>query len=794
MFRENLKASWRSLRKHRYHTVLNILGFAIALAVVILIGLFAQRELSTNMFHKDAHRIYKIGGWGCPYALAGTIEDGVPEVEAITNLVASRNYNMLLQTEDETKEILTTDGMVRTNSPFFQVFTFPLIMGDVDNPFPDYQSLVITRSTAEALFGQENPIGKTVKSNALPGTYTVSGVTEDVPLNSSLRYSVVIPINPGAPIGEERTIAQDWNSFTYEIYAKIAPKQNIPQLEQKIQDEVRQKGNLQYEVEHVKLYPLKDVYFNFADLYTSLKGGNYGQVKAMIWVGIIILFLAIVNFFNLSTASGMRRSREIGLRKVNGSTRAGLIVRFLDESILITFLAMLLALIMVNIAIPYFSAFVGATYHFVFMNRLWHWILLIGGSIVVGTVAGSYPAFYLSRISPINALYVGRDPSGFGVLFFRKVLIVLQLVASIAIIACTFIISGQLDHLRTKDLGFDKEAILTVPMDGTIYSQKQAFLSETSSVPFVEGFSLTRGVLGNWDAGIKVMADYRGEQKEIWSKVIDIDTAFFSTFGIEFVQGRAPLSHETGYAVINEAAVAAFGIDEALELRVDHYWERNDDRTPSQFYKVVGVVKDFNFKPLNQGVEPLVMYLREIPAGLINIRLNARSMDDFEQVKTEIEKVYTQFNPQDPMYSFFLDSYLAQLYQDEMKFKTIFTVFSVFAVLISCFGLFGLIIFSNARRRKEIAIRRVQGASVGKIIWMLIRDYLVYIAVSFVIAVPVAAFIMAKWLQGYPYRIEMHWWYFALAGLLAGIVVVLTVGLQSWRAATQNPVKALKTE
>lgn len=790
MLSENLKAGWKSIRKHRYHSILNVLGFAVALSVVILIGLFVQRELSTNMFHKDADRIYKIGGWGCPYALAPTIAEGIPEIEAITNLMVAR-YSMMLKTEDE-KEVLAADGVAQVDLSFFDVFTFPLVMGDPDNPFPDYQSIVVTRSMAQAMFGDENPIGKRV--DVYGSSFTISGMTEDVPLNSSLRYSVVMPLNPSKLITFGRTFAQDWSSFAFEVYAKVAPGQDRKQLEEKIQNLIKQKGNLQYDVEILKLYTLKEVYFNFFDVFTGLKGGNYGQVRAVLWVGILILLLAIVNFFNLSTASAMKRSKEIGLRKVNGATRTSLMGQFILESILITFISMLLALILVNVAVPFFSGLVGAHYDFILMNKAWHWLLLIGGSVAVGIVAGSYPAFYLSGTDPINALYSGRVQGAFGVMTFRRILIVFQLVASIALIICTFVISGQLNLLRTKDLGFDKDAILCIRMDNTIYKQKQAFLSEVAAVPFVENFTITQKILGNWDNGAKVFGDYHGDQRELWSKVMHIDTAFVSTFGIELAEGRVPLSHEKGCVLINETAAKAFDADSPLELLVDHYGERTGDREPTQFYKVLGVVKDFNFKTLGHGIEPLVMYLQDIPAGLINLRLNARSMDDFETVKKEIEKVYEKFDPEDPLSSFFLDSYLAELYESEQQFKVLFTFFSTFAVLISCFGLFGLIIFSNARRRKEIGVRRVQGATVPQIIFLLIRDYLIYVGIAFAVAVPLAWYVMVQWLSDYPYRIGLRWWYFLLAGVIATCIVALTVGLQSWRAATANPVESLKTE
>lgn len=787
MMKDHLRSALHAIRKHRYHSILNVLGFSFALAVVILIGLYAQRELSMNMFHRDSDRIYKISGWGCPYALAGVIADGVPEIEAITNITGGR-YAVPVKLEGG-KEVLAHDGFLSVNNSFFDVFSFPVIAGNRQMPLPDAGSAVLTRTLAHTLFGSDDPIGKTILMYGQT-PYVVTAITEDVPLNSSIRYSVILPLNPQQPWGVGKTLAQDWNSWKYEIFAKIRPGQNIDSLNTKIQRVVKANGNLQYEIERVVCYPLSDVYFNYADLFTSFKGGNHGQVMAMIWIGIIILLLAVVNFFNLSTASGMMRSKEIGLRKVNGATRGSLIFQFLAESVGITAIAMLLALLLVNVAIPFFSSFVGARYDFILMTYAWQWVLLVGGSLIVGTIAGSYPAFYLSATDPINALYTGRVRAGFGVLFFRKALIVFQLIASIGIIVCTLVISAQLNHLRTKDLGFDKEQILCIGMDETIYKQKQAFLSEVSALPFVQGISITPYVIGNVDQGTKMIADYQGEKKEIWCKVITIDTAFFSTFGIGMTQGHAPRSNEIGRFVLNESAMHALGVDDHEQLGVAI--GADDPNTPTT--PVVGVCKDFNFKPLKQGVEPLAVYLADIPAGLLNLRVDVQSIDDIEKVQNDLKAIYSKFNPKNPLEVELLDSYLAQLYSSEQRFKTIFTIFSVFAVLISCFGLFGLIIFSNARRKKEIGVRKVQGATTVQVVLLLIRSYLTYVGIAFVVAVPVSAYFMYHWLQGYPYRAEMNWWIFLLAGLISLSVVVLTVGFQSWRAATVNPVKSLKSE
>lgn len=775
--------------RHKLYVRLNILGFAVALATVIFIGMYAARELTMNMFHEDSERIYKISGWGCPYALAPTIGRGVPEIEAIAN-VSGRNYSVSVKLPDSEESVNAQDGFLLADPSFFDVFTFPIVQGNRDNPLPDIRSIVLTATTARALFGNESPIGQTVVIGD-DNRYVVTAVAADIPMNSSIRFSFVLPLNPRQELYEGRTLDQDWNSWQYEIFAKVRPGRNIEALNEKIQDVVRRNGNLQYEVERVVCYPLSDVYFNYADLFTSFKGGNHKQVVAMIWVGIIILLLAVVNFFNLSTAQGMVRAKEIGLRKVNGATRSRLIARFLGESVAMTFCAMLLALVMVDLLLPFYNSLVGFEYPFIWMDRPWQWGILLGGTLAVGTIAGSYPAFYLSALDPVNTLYTGRIGRGRGVLLFRRILIVVQLVASIGVIVCTLIISAQLDHLRTKDLGFDKEQIVCIGMDNTIYEHRQAFFSELRQLPFVQNVSLTPGTVGNIDMGAKLQGRYQEEKKEIWSKFLYIDTAFFSTFGVEMVQGDTRFRDGTTSVILNEAAMAALQVDDYNQLRIQQT-PGDDPHIP--LLRVNGVCRDFNFKPLRQGVEPLAMFILPIEAGLINVRVEAGSIDDIQRVFREIGTIYERFAPSQPLEIELLDTYLAQLYHSEQRFKTIFGVFSVLAMLISCFGIFGLIVFSNARRKKEIGVRKVQGATVLQIVGLLVRSYLIYVGIAFAIATPTAYYLMSQWLRNYPYRVDPHGGFFLAGGAITLFVVMLTVGFQSWRAATANPVRSLRSE
>lgn len=792
----NFRIGLQSLLRHRRTVRLNVCGFSIALSVVILIGLYAHRELNVNLYHDDVERIYKVSGWGAPYALAGTIGDGVAEIEAVTNVIAARNRSSLAL--ESGKAINTQSGFLVVDPAFFRIFTFPVIRGNADNPLPDSRSVALTRSTAKTLFGSADPIGQTVMTSGLAGygAYVVTAILEDVPVNSSIRFSLVFRFDPNMSYNGT-VLSQDWKSWNCELFAKLVPGADPQTVNRKMQDEVRRRGNLKYEVERIVLYPLSDIYFNRPQVWTYFSGGDYDKVMIMVWVGIIILLIAIINFFNLSTASSMVRSKEIGLRKVNGATRGALIFQFLSESVLVTFLSMVIALLIVNLILPLFSLFVRVPYPGIWMTHGWEWFLLLGGSLFVGCVAGSYPAFYLSGVDPIRTLYAGRIRSGFGVVFFRKVLIVFQLVASIVILSCVFVISGQISYMQNKDMGFDREQILCIGMDKTITRHKQTFLSEVAALPAVRSICFTPGVMGsgNIGGGDKLSGEYHGEEKELWGQYIYIDTAFFTTFGIELVEGRLPQSHEMGAVVLNETAARQLGVDNPLELMVRAKGSLPDNPDGSRpMVSVVGVCRDFNYDLLNKGIEPAFMSIQNLESGLINLRLNVVSMKDAVRVVDDLKRIYQKFNPETPFDFAFLNTMLNQMYVAEMEFQLIFTLFSIFSIVISCFGLLGLIMFSNLRRKKEIGIRKVQGATIGQVIYLLIRGYLSYVGVAFVIAVPIAYYFMSQWLQRYPYRVGLHWWFFASAGAIALLIVVSTVSIQSWRAATVNPIKSLKSE
>lgn len=791
MFFTSIKTALKAIIRHPFSSLLNTLGFSLALAVTLLIALYAHRELTTNMFHRDAERIYKISGWGAPYAMGDFIRHNIPEVECLTNLTGSPKRQIFITRKADATDVkqgyIAKNGYLEAEPQFFELFSFPLLMGNPSTALNTQGNIVISEEVYHNLFpAGEDPIGQAVYINSQG--LTVSGVAKNCPLNASIRFDLLTALNPTMNFGgtELRT---DWQSYRFECFARVQPGTKADSLESKIQRALKEGGNMQYDVSNVRLYPLTDLYF-LGDVYTSFKGGDRSQVSAMIWVGLIIMILAIINFFNLSTAGATLRTKEIGLRKINGGSRGSLIVQFIAESTFITFISFIIAFAIVNSTIPYFSRFVDAHYDYLFMQTWEQWVFMIGATVGVGLIAGSYPAFYLSRFRPLDVLYSKRQPSGLGVLAVRKVLIIVQLAATAAVILCTLVMSDQLNHLKTKDLGFDRDQIVTCGTSMTIYNQRYAYVSKLSELPSVENISVTQGFVGDYDNGFVMHADYMGEEKTITCKLIVSDTAFVPTFGIEILQGRNFTGSEQYYALLNEEAVRQLGAENPLELKVP--MPSSGENTP--MVPVVGIVKNFNFKNLHQGIEPLVIYNAIPPYGIFNIRVAASTLNEFDEVLRDIRKVEADLGAMELIEPKFLSEKLAHSYEKENKFRQIFTIFSLLSIVISCLGLFGLTVFNNARRTKEIALRRVHGSTIWQIIVRLSRSYLLYIAIALAIALPAGWYVMNKYLQSYPYRVEVSIMAYVITSAVVIAIMLLTVGLHSWRAASRNPAKTIKTE
>ncbi len=780
-----LKVAFRNLVKNKLNTVLTIFGFGLALSLVILITLYSWKEMSMNQFHRDAQNIFKVSGWGTPNALAPFLEERIPEIESIVRVCG----NSTMEVKNEDNAGFEIDGVLYTENSFFDVFTFPLLAGNSSNVLSKPFCAVVTESTAHRLFGNANPLGKMVDIQGRK--LEITGVMKDAPNNSSLKFNMLISLisweenTSGQVLGMRPKLKDDWGNFSFETFAKFRPPVDKAALTEKIQKTIKEQGNLKYEVEHVKLYTLKDLYFN-ANLFSQFKRGNEKNVKSMIWIGIIILVLAIINFFNLSTSQGITRAKEIGVRKVNGGKRATLALQVIYESYILAFLAMLLALFLANMALPWFNRISSSNFDFLYLQNWWQWTALFGGTLLLALVAGSYPAFYLSSFNALDVIKAVKLKTK-GVAAFRTSLVVFQFSASIVLIVSMLFITRQLDFLKHKDLGFEKDAILCIRPSMAVFNSYNTFVSLLEENPAITGISNTSGYIGDYDSGFRLFAKVDGEEKEMWSKQVYVDTAFFRTFGVE-VLDQAIFSKDVYHVYLNQAAIDELNVNTFQNVEISL------NNVKGVYSPVAGVTDNFHFRSLKQGVQPLL--IRVVPGmkGLINIRFNPKSYRSVNELVAFCRNTQAKVAPDEPFRYDFLDDVLARSYEGEKRFQTLVSLFTSFAIIISCLGLIGMVIFSNARRTKEIGVRKILGANVSSILGMLISGYSKLIVASFAISMPVAWYIMKKWLSSFPYRTELNWWGFLLAGILTYVIAILTVYIKSRRTATRNPVEALRYE
>lgn len=777
MIKYHLKIAYRNLIKNKVNTLLTISGFGLAVSLVILIALYSWKELSMNQFHHGAKNIYKVSGWGTPNALAPFLEERIPEIESIVRI--SGNRAMEIIKEDNSSIRLT--GFIYTEDSFFDVFTFPIISGNHSILLSKPYSVVLTETASQKLFGDINPIGKTIRTKEQ--NYLVTGIMKDPPNNSSLKFNALVSLTSREAQQTSVKLKDDWGNFSFETFAKFRPPVNKEILTHKIQETIKEQGNLQYEVEHVKLYTLKDLYFN-SNLFSQFRRGNEKNVKSMIWIGIAILLLAIINFFNLSTSQGITRAKEIGVRKVSGGKRTEIARQIIYESALLAFLSITLALVLVNLAIPWFNQISLSQFGFLYLQNWWQWVVLFGGTIVLALVAGSYPAFYLSSFKALDVIKVLKIKAG-SVIVFRKALVVFQFSVTIVLIVAMLFITKQLNYLTTKNLGFEKDAILCIRPNQAIIKNYNAYAGLLQQNPGIMGISNTFGYIGNYDSGFKLFSKVLGEEKEIWCKQITTDTAFFKTFGVHVIE-ETSYDKNINHIYLNQAAVHALGANSLQGIEIKN---RNETYT-----RVAGVTSNFHFRSLKNGVQPLMINIIPEMKGLINVRFNPKSYKSISELIKYCEEAQAKIAPNEPFRYDFLDDFLAQSYEAEKRFRTIITFLAFFAITISCLGLIGMVIFSNSSRTKEIGVRKVLGAKVSSILGMLISSYTKWIIVAFVISTPLGYFIMNRWLSNFPYRTNLNWWVFVLAGLITYLIAVTIVFAKSRKTATRNPVVALKYE
>jgi putative ABC transport system permease protein len=811
MIQNYIKIAYRNLLRNKAFSAINIAGLSIGLASCLLMGLYVLDELSYDRFHEKADRMVRVYFKGIMNGgninestvmppTARTLLREYPEVLEATRL--RRAGSPLVQRGNET---FKETAVAFADSNFFQVFTLPLLAGDPKTALLRPNTMVISQTTAKKYFGSADPVGKVLTFKPENQSYEVTGVMEEIPANSHFHLDFLLSMAGLDEAKEDSWMKSEF--YTYLVlpedydYRKleaklpqVVEKYMAPQLEQAFGmtlAQFRQKGN------DIGLFlqPLTDIHLH-SDFAYDL--GTHGDIRYVYLFGAVALFMlliACINFMNLSTAGASKRAREVGIRKVMGSVKSALVSQFLVESILLTALAMVLALGLVLLALPFFNELAGKqmTLQLLASPGLWAALVLLG--IVVGVLAGSYPAFFLSSFKPLSILKGGANPgrsaagrSGIGL---RGTLVVVQFCISFVLIVGTTVVYRQLNYIQNTKLGYDKEQVLVVEETWRLGKNENVFRRQLLQDARVVHASLS-GYLpagSSYNNNFMVYADGNSSQF-VKTLRYDVDENYISTLGMKMAAGRnfsPEYGTDSSAVILNETAAKAFGWGRDA---LGHTLTRPDNEGRLTTYRVIGVVEDFHFKSLHEKIAPLLMTLGD-NSGSVILKVKTQ---DLPGLIASIEKQWKSYAVEAPMEYSFLEENFNAVYKAEQKTAKLLGLFAGLTIFVACLGLFGLATFTAEQRTKEIGVRKVLGASVTSVVTMLSLDFLKLVLIAIVIATPIAWYSMNHWLSDFAYRIDIAWWMFALAGLLAIGIALFTVSFQSIKAALVNPVKSLRSE
>jgi putative ABC transport system permease protein len=786
MLRNYLKTAWRNLLKNKFYSFINIAGLTAGLAIGILILLWVQDELSFDSFHKQTKNIYRLELWGgtgaskqiwqSPVAPMGVLaKQQLPEVKDEVRLTGNYFYS-LYKYQDK---VFGNEKAIFADPSFFSVFDFPLIEGNASNPFASDNSVVITRKTAKKYFGDQNPLGKVIVADD-KANFTVSGVINDFPANSSMNFDMIMPMSfhiKKMYVDNKVDLNSDFNSYSYDTYLLLKPGTSLKSLSAKLfKIHISHKSD-DTDADYL-LLPLSKMHLYNADLTDK----GIETVRIFIVIALLILVIACINYVNLSTARSMLRSKEISMRKIVGAAKAHLFMQFIVETALLFSIATILAFGLIYVLMPLFNHVSGK--QLIFDLADYHiWIVIF--ITITGTLAASsiYPALLLSSFEPLKALK-GKVSAGIGDVMFRKILVVTQFMFSVVLIIGTIVITGQLNYIRSKELGYDKSHVFSFWMRDMAkhYDAVKAELLKQPGVLDVTRSNQNIVRIG----GISGDNDWDGKApgQTFIVHPIAVDKDFISFFKMKLVKGESFTGAitDTTHLILNEAAIKEIGLKNPIGKRF-RMWKFKGT--------IIGVIKDFHFASMKEKIAPAVFYY--YPQHLNTIYIKTTGQDAPKAIRSAQDQ-FKQYNGEYPFGYAFLDEIFNSLYQGEQREGTLFTYFATIAIFISSLGLLGLAAFTAQVRTREIGVRKVLGASVSGIVGLLARDFIKLVLIAILIAVPVAWFGMNKWLQTFAYRINISWWAFLMAGSIAILIAFITISFQSVKAAIANPVKSLRSE
>jgi putative ABC transport system permease protein len=793
MLKNYFKIAFRNLWRHRVFSLINILGLTVGMTACFLIFLYVRFELSYDKFHSKGDRIYRIicdiktptetmKPGGPSWAVGPHLMGSFPEVEAS------------VRTTDD--ELLVRKGNVKfqeknslwADSSFFEMFDFKMIKGNPHTALNEPLSIVFSESAVKKYFGNTDPVGQTVLLTGDGFTAKITGVMKDIPENSMIKADMIVSmntltrkLNPG--------LNDQWGNYGNRTYVLLKPGTNAAFFQKQIPAFLEKMNGT--EMKQLNMYPtLMLEKFPDAYLHSERNDSNSGSIKNVYIfsiVAVFILLIACFNFVNLTTARSAERAKEVGIRKVVGAGRQQLTWQFIGESVLICFIAFLLTLGVAALLLPSFNLLAGKTLANSIFDNMRFIGLLFLASIGIGLLAGLYPALVLSSFKPVTVLK-GRFTTGNRGILLRKGLVISQFTISIALIISTIIVFLQMRFMRSQDLGFSKDQEIVINSNGD--PARDAFIHAVQGLPNVKSVSMSSSVPGGGNMGAySKIQNVKGDMQIANLDLYFVDFDYLKQFEMKMVAGRMFsrdfMTDTTKAMILNESAAKMFGYRHPQDAvgRDFNQWGREG--------KIIGVVKDFHFKSLQNEIKPLSMRIEPNGCSLVSVKV---SSDKLPATISAIENKWNTLIPARPFSYFFLDEHFEEQYRSEQRFGKLFLNFSILAIIISCLGLLGLASYSTMQRTREIGIRKVLGATVSNIVNLLSKDFLKLVIIAIVIASPIAWFAMHKWLQDFAYRIPISWWVFAVAAVAAALIAVLTVSFQAIKAAVSNPVISLRSE
>jgi putative ABC transport system permease protein len=809
MFASFLKTALRNIFRHKSYVIINIVGLSVGIACSLLIFLFIQHELSFDTFNKKYDRIYRvildgklgeteIRGAFTPAPLAKTLIADFPEVETAVRM---ERWNEVLFRIEDRKYV--EKNVMLADSSFFDVFSIPLLRGNPKKALAEPHTIVLTENIASKFFGKEDPIGKTLRINSDTNVYTITGVMANVPENSHFEFGILMSF-----LSHWRAKDEFWlsNSFaTYVLLKKGASvetfQKKLPAMVEKyIGPEVMQVLGIDLEqfVATGNRYgffvqPLSDVHLNPSIQQDFRPPTDRRYIYIFTLVSLIIIVVASINYMNLSTARSVNRSREVGLRKVVGSSRRLLVWQFLLESIMLSLISLVIAVVLVELLLPYYNNLLQTKLEMQYFNR-WYTIpglLLL--ALIVGIFSGIYPALFLASFRPVSVLY-GKLKIGLSNVQIRRVLVVLQFVITICLIFSSIVIYRQIQYMVNKDLGFNKEMLFVISRTDALRKKISSFKQEIEKLPGVISATNSTMVPGYPNNHNGFQMEGRSPEQTYPMQVNWADYDFLKTYGITLKDGRffsPDFSSDTLAMVINQKAVEEFGITDTFGTR---FIEPTREAGQKRYIGVIGVVQNFHYQSLRERIYPYAFILKPPDwdwTGYFTIRL---APGNIKNTIGEIEKIWDKFTADEPLEYFFLDDNFRKFYFEEIRTSRIAIAFSLLSVIIACLGLFGLTSLATELRAREIGIRKVLGSSVNRIIILFARETVLLILISTLPAWIAGYFFMQHWLVNFHFHITIQPWEFLAAFLLALVIALITICYRTYRAAMVNPANVLKYE